>query len=141
MYRREELLTMPSDGKRKILVFASGTRTGGGSGFEWLVEATRTGVIPNAEVVAVVSNVRDGGVNARAGRLKIPFCWTGWVREQIDRMPHRTYVKMCNPDLTCLSGWLWPLEDPDTTKVINIHPALCPSSAAPVCTATTFTKP
>jgi folate-dependent phosphoribosylglycinamide formyltransferase PurN len=63
---------VPSE-KRRIVVLASGTRTGGGSGFEWLVEATLTGVIPNAEVVAVVSNHLDGGVAAKAARLGINF--------------------------------------------------------------------
>ena len=45
----------------KIVVFASGTKDNGGSGFENLVEASRTGIL-DAEIVAVVSNHERGGV-------------------------------------------------------------------------------
>lgn len=119
-----------SSEKRRIVVLASGTPTGGGSGFEWLVEATRTGVIPNAEVVAVISNRMSGGVNARADRLGIPFCWTCGI-PLADRTRYSTYVKMYEPDLTCLSGCLWPISEPDPAKVINIHPGPLPEFGGP----------
>lgn len=47
--------------KKKIIVFASGTKDGGGSGFENLVNATKKGIL-NAEIIAVVSNHENGGV-------------------------------------------------------------------------------
>ena len=45
-----------------ILVFASGTKTGGGAGLKTMVNATRS-VPPSldAVIVAVVSNHREGG--------------------------------------------------------------------------------
>ncbi len=66
---------------RKILVFATGEKEAGkgGSGFQELVEFTRT--IPpvlNAEIVAVVSNHEHGGVRTRADKLGITFeYWPG----------------------------------------------------------------
>ena len=56
----------------KLLIFASGTKDGGGAGFENLVNAARAGTL-DAEIVAVVSNHEHGGVRERAERLGIPF--------------------------------------------------------------------
>jgi len=58
----------------KILIWASGTKTGGGSGFENLVASARDpeGDL-QAEIVAVVSNHAAGGVRERAERLSVPF--------------------------------------------------------------------
>jgi len=109
--------------KRRIVVLASGTRTGGGSGFEWLVEGTRMGVIPNAEVVAVVSNQLDGGVARKAARLEIPFRFIGRASSAVS---YERIAEEYSPDLTCLSGWLLPVCNPDPAKVINIHPGPLP---------------
>ena len=56
----------------KLFIFASGTATGGGSGFEKLVTASRNGVL-DADIVGVVSNHEHGGVRERAERLGVPF--------------------------------------------------------------------
>ena len=56
----------------KIIVFASGTKDNGGSGFENLVAASKSGIL-DAEIVAVVSNHEHGGVRERADRLAVPF--------------------------------------------------------------------
>ena len=52
--------------KSRLLVFAAGTKDGGGSGFENLVKATMPvdghPSVLNAEIVAVVSNHEYGGV-------------------------------------------------------------------------------
>ena len=60
--------------KPKLLIFASGTENGGGSGFENLVLATRTQhrgstSVLEADIVAVVSNYENGGVREHADRL------------------------------------------------------------------------
>ena len=47
--------------KPKLIIFSSGTKTGGGSGFENLVSAQKSGV-SNFDIVAVVSNHEMGGV-------------------------------------------------------------------------------
>ena len=52
----------------KLLVFTSGSASGGGSGFEKLAEASRLGFL-SAEIVAVVSNLEKGGVREKADRL------------------------------------------------------------------------
>jgi folate-dependent phosphoribosylglycinamide formyltransferase PurN len=56
----------------RLLIFASGTDTDGGSGFENLVAASRDGRL-TADIVGVVSNHEHGGVSKRAKRLGIPF--------------------------------------------------------------------
>lgn len=58
--------------RKKIIVFASGTKTGGGTGFEKIAIASQDGSI-NADVIAVVSNHSNGGVRQRANRLNVPF--------------------------------------------------------------------
>lgn len=46
---------------KKILVFASGSTGGGGSGFRKLVEGSLSGVL-KAEIISVVLNYPSGGV-------------------------------------------------------------------------------
>jgi len=50
---------------KNLLIFASGTKEDGGSGFQALVENTKTGIL-DARIVAVVSNHEHGGVRMRA---------------------------------------------------------------------------
>jgi len=102
---------------KKILIFASGSKDGGGSGFVELVENSRTGVL-NAEIVAVVSNHKNGGVRKRADKLGIPFVhFSGEYKEIVDNF---------KPDLICLSGWLKLAVGLDPAKTINIHPGSLP---------------
>lgn len=54
--------------KPRLLVFASGTANGGGSGFEKLVEAQQRGDLA-AEIVRIISNDDWGGVAEKAMRL------------------------------------------------------------------------
>lgn len=108
--------------KPKLLIFASGSKDGGGSGFEKLVEATKNGIL-DAEIVAVVSNHEQGGVRERADRLGIPFLhfpgpWTG---EQ-----YQGIVKKVDADYVALSGWLKPVVGLDSRKTFNIHPGVLP---------------
>jgi phosphoribosylglycinamide formyltransferase-1 len=106
----------------RILVFASGSRSGGGSGFQELVENSRAGVL-NGEIVAVVSQYPEGGVKKRADALGIPFVHFergGGVRE------YRDLVAAHNPDLVCLSGWVLRTAGLDPAMTINIHPGPLP---------------
>lgn len=68
-----------NSGKQRILVFASGSKDGGGSGFQEMVEYTRTTpAILDAEIVGVVSNHEKGGVYKKAKALGIEFFyWPG----------------------------------------------------------------
>ena len=61
-----------------ILVFASGTKTGGGSGFETMVRAARTfPPILDAWICAVITNHFDGGVWRQAKALGIQLSELG----------------------------------------------------------------
>lgn len=104
----------------KIVVFASGTKEGGGSGFQELVENSRTGVL-NAEIMAVVSNHAQGGVYQRAKKLDIPFRHmpAPWDAEHYQEMIQGT-------DWVALSGWLKLTKGLNPQKTINIHPGPLP---------------
>ncbi len=108
----------------RLIVFASGTKDGGGSGFENLVKATKTGKL-DAEIVAVVSNHEHGGVRQRADRLGIPFIhFAGpYDAEHYASVLQKTAIEK-NELWIALSGWLKKVEGLDPRKTFNIHPAL-----------------
>ncbi|MDD5152569.1 MAG: formyltransferase family protein [Candidatus Pacebacteria bacterium] len=105
---------------KKIIIFASGTKDGGGSGFENMVNASRGGVL-NCKISAVVSNHENGGVRQRADKLGIKF---------IHFLPPYTaerYKEITkDADLVCLSGWLKLVVGLNPQKTINIHPGPLP---------------
>lgn len=106
--------------KPKIVIFASGTKDGGGSGFENLVvESRKENPEVNYKVVAVVSNHQNGGVRERADRLKIPFVH---FEKPFSAEKYEEIVKNANADFTALSGWLKLVKGLDSRKTINIHP-------------------
>jgi phosphoribosylglycinamide formyltransferase 1 len=112
-----------------ILVFASGTKTGGGSGFEKVVRATRS--VPrvlDAKICAVVTNHRDGGVWQRAGKLHIHReYWPGpYLRKD-----YQDYVIYFKADFVMLSGWLKCVAGLDPARTINIHPGPLPRFGGP----------
>lgn len=104
----------------KLVVFASGTAVGGGSGFENLVQASRTGVL-DADIVAVVSNHEHGGVRERADRLGVPFVF---FNGPFDTEHYRTVIVGIGAEWAVLSGWLKQVHGLDPAKTFNIHPAL-----------------
>jgi len=113
--------------KPKLIVFASGTKDGGGSGFENLVAATKTGVL-DADIVAVISNHEHGGVRERADRLDIPFIHFDPLRHtnipKYVSMSYKEVVEKSGAEWVALSGWLKKVEGLDPQKTFNIHPAL-----------------
>ncbi|MBI4088052.1 hypothetical protein HY418_01575 [Candidatus Kaiserbacteria bacterium] len=133
--------------KPKLIVFASGTATGGGSGFENLVQATRLRPasaesygraqqgsggasekpVLDAEIVAVVSNHEQGGVAQRAKKLGVPFVHfpAPWDAEHYQKV-----VVDSGAEWVALSGWLKKVEGLDPKKTFNIHPALLSSPPA-----------
>ena len=106
--------------KSKLIVFASGTKDGGGSGFENLVNASRKGIL-NAEIVAVVSNHQHGGVRARADRLGIPFIY---FPGPYDAEHYSSVLQNTRIEWIALSGWIKKVAGLDPAKTLNIHPAL-----------------
>ena len=112
-----------------ILVFASGTKTGGGSGFETMVRAARTEPpILDAWICAVITNHFAGGVWHKAKALGIPSeYWVGPYRAQ----GYQNFVKYFNADYVMLSGWLKLVAGLDPARTINIHPGPLPRFGGP----------
>lgn len=106
--------------KPKLLVFASGTKTGGGSGFENLVLASRDGRL-GADIVAVVSNHENGGVRERADRLEIFY---QHFSAPFTADKYQALVRDTGADYVALSGWLKLVEGLDPRTTFNIHPGL-----------------
>lgn len=112
----------------RLLIFASGSATGGGSGFENLVKAAKRGAL-QAEIVGVVSNREHGGVRERADRLGIPFHHfpKSPTAEDYHRIAWETQA-----DFFALSGWLKlvvgldPMTRFNSRTVFNIHPGPLP---------------
>ncbi len=106
--------------KKKIIIFASGTKDGGGSGFENLVNATKNETL-DVEILAVVSNHENGGVRERADRLGVKF-----IHFAEPRTAERYKEITKDANLICLSGWLKLVTGLDPKKTINIHPGPLP---------------
>ncbi|MEK7097230.1 MAG: formyltransferase family protein [Patescibacteria group bacterium] len=115
--------------KKRILVFASGGATGGGSGFQEMVEYSRTDppVLP-AKICGVVSNHRGGGVYSRARQLDIPFRLFNGPFKVAE---YKEVIREFKPDLVMLSGWLKKVAGLCPAKTINIHPGPLPDFGGP----------
>lgn len=104
----------------KVLVFASGSKDGGGSGFENLVRWSREN--PNTfEVVGVVSNNEHGGVKKRADALGVPFIY---FAGPYDAEQYKKIADESGAEWFALSGWLKMVKGLPPQKTFNIHPAL-----------------
>lgn len=118
---------------KKLLVFASGSATGGGSGFENLVRASRDGRL-NANIVGVVSNHLEGGVYRRATELGIPF--TFFSNPQTPAQ-YQEIAAESRAEFFALSGWLRRVVGLDLSTrfnqrtVFNIHPGPLPQFGGP----------
>ena len=115
--------------KLRILVLASGDKTGGGSGFQELVEFSRTEPpVLDADIVAVVSNHKQGGVFKRAKALAIPFVyWSGPFTAE----GYNYCVGRFQADFVMCSGWLKLVQGLDPRTTINIHPGPLPELGGP----------
>lgn len=112
------------DGKPRIVVFASGTATGGGSGFQELVELSRCDPpVLDANIVAVISNHADGGVRRRAHDLGIRFMF---FDGPYDALSYQSLMDHTGAEWAMLSGWLHPVRGLRPDKTINIHPGPLP---------------
>ncbi len=112
--------------KLKLIIFASGSKTGGGSGFENLVNSTHPqqrgeASLLDAEVVAVVSNHKCGGVQERAESLGVPFVY---FKGPYTAENYHKIVQDAGAEWVALSGWLKKVKGLDPAKTFNIHPAL-----------------
>src|SRR3989344_2438244 len=107
---------------KSILIFASGTADGGGSGFQTLAESTTTGIL-DAKRVGAVSNHKNGGVYKKAQLLDIPFIYFSgpFAAEN-----YHTIIQNSACDFVVLSGWLKLMCGINPATTINIHPGLLP---------------
>ena len=101
----------------KLIVFASGSVEGGGSGFENLATSPEL----DAEILAVVSNHEHGGVRLRAEKLGIPFIHFGGP---FDALHYQKILADTGAEWAALSGWLKRAMGLDPARTFNIHPAL-----------------
>jgi phosphoribosylglycinamide formyltransferase-1 len=113
-----------NSGRVRVLVFASGDEKGGGSGFQELVEFSRTNPpVLNAQIIGVISNHQSGGVCQRANALHIPFeHWSG----PFDAQGYRRFVEKYQADFVMCSGWLKFVRGLEPSKTVNIHPGPLP---------------
>ena len=111
----------------KLLVFASGTAEGGGSGFQKLAENARAGAL-RAEIVGVVSNHEYGGVRQKADALDIPFIYfpSPWTAEGYQKI-----VRESGAEWIALSGWIKMVAGLDPRRTFNIHPGPLPEFGGP----------
>ncbi len=114
----------PRNATIRVLAFASGDSKGGGSGFQELVEFSRTNPpVLDAQIIGVISNHESGGVRRRADALHIPF---GYWPGPYDADGYRTFVEKYQADFVMCSGWLKFVRGLDPARTINIHPGPLP---------------
>jgi len=108
--------------KPKLLVFASGSAEGGGSGFENLVNQANNGAL-DADIIAVVSNYEHGGVRQHADKLGVPFIHfpSPWSANK-----YRRIAENSKAEFFALSGWLKLVVELNPSVTFNIHPGPLP---------------
>src|SRR6266545_248142 len=115
--------------RSRIAVLLSGR----GSNFEAIAEAVDSGVIPEAEIVAVISDVPEAAGLERARRRGLP----AFAVERKKFGSRREYeaeilriLEEAEPDLVCLAGYMRILSPEFVARyrgrILNIHPALLP---------------
>jgi phosphoribosylglycinamide formyltransferase 1 len=115
--------------ERRLAILLSGR----GSNLEAIADAVDSGAIPNARIVAVVSDVAGAPGLARARRRGLPAHAVDRL-DHADRRAHEQAIlrilEEAAPDLVCLAGYMRILS-PDFVsryrgRILNIHPALLP---------------
>lgn len=117
--------------KHRIAVLISGN----GTNLQAIIDATRSGTIPKAEVVVVVSNRKEAFGLVRAKRAGIPTEYfplkpyrdAGKSRQEYDA-DLADLVARYQPDWVVLAGWMHVLSmaflGRFPGRVVNLHPAL-----------------
>ncbi|MEO8190010.1 MAG: phosphoribosylglycinamide formyltransferase [Acidobacteriota bacterium] len=107
--------------------------SGRGSNFEAIADAVETGVIPDASIVAVISDNPEAGGLEAARRRELPavaidrsrFSTGGEHEAEIARA-----LESARPDLICLAGYMRILSaglvGRYRGRILNIHPSLLP---------------
>ena len=116
--------------KARICVFVSG----GGTNLQALIDAQRSGIIKNGEIVLVLSSNREAYALERAKKAGIPGV-SVVKKEFVSQLDFENKViEILNDnkiDLIVLAGFMTILTEHFTSKypkrIINVHPALIPS--------------
>lgn len=104
--------------KPRLLVFNSGS----GSGFQELVENSRTGIL-NAHIVGLVSDKEGYKCIDRAIKLGVFFTES---MNGFEIKDYQDLVKYYRADYVALSGWLKLTKGLNPCKTFNIHPGPLP---------------
>lgn len=113
----------------RILVFASGDKEGGGSGFQEMVEFSRTTpAVLDAEIVGVITNHPLGGVVKKAVALDIEH---RYFNGPYTAENYQLFLAFFKPDYVMLSGWLKMVSGLCPKRTINIHPGPLPDFGGP----------
>lgn len=107
--------------------------SGRGSNFEAIADAVESGAIPNAEIVAVISDVPEALGLGRAKERGLPAQAVDRKRYPSRRAHEEEVLRIlerARPDLVCLAGYM-RLLSPEFVgryrgRILNIHPALLP---------------
>src|ERR1700681_2467766 len=114
--------------KHRLAILLSGR----GSNFEAIADAVDEGAIPDAEIVAVISDVADAPGLNRALERGLPAF--PLPRGSDSRAEHERKIQAvldsARPDLICLAGYM-RLLSPEFVgrlhgRILNVHPALLP---------------
>jgi phosphoribosylglycinamide formyltransferase 1 len=119
----------PRARSRRLAVLLSGR----GSNFEAIAAAVDRGTIPDAEIVAVISDVEEAPGLFRARQRGLPAYSVdrGGPRRRGDREAEILQIlERARPDLICLAGYMRLLSpgfvERYRGRILNIHPALLP---------------
>lgn len=116
--------------RRRLAILLSGR----GSNFEAIADAVESGTIPNAEIVAVLSDVARAPGLERARQRGLPAFAV--PRESFaGREAHEKailgFLEGARPDLICLAGYMRILSPSFVRRyagrILNIHPSLLPA--------------
>jgi phosphoribosylglycinamide formyltransferase 1 len=115
--------------KHRLAILLSGR----GSNFEAIADAVESGTIPNAEIVAVISDVPEARGLARAGERGLPAFAVdrhGFPSRRAHEDAMLAILEGEKPELVCLAGYM-RLLSPEfvrryRARILNIHPALLP---------------
>ena len=117
---------MKADGKRRIVVFASGT----GSTLQAIVDTTKANIL-NAHIVGIITNKeQSGALNIAENNNIQSFCYI-YKKDEQSREEYDEYLatqtEKFKPDLIVLAGWMRILTNSfikHFKHIINLHPAL-----------------
>ena len=114
--------------KRRLAILLSGR----GSNFEAIANAVESGEIPDAEIVAVISDVADAPGLHRAlerGLPAFPIPRGGSSRREHEEKIW-AILHSARPELICLAGYMRMLSPEFVARfrgrILNVHPALLP---------------